>query len=110
MPKLTERQHEIKRLLDSDVGAVDIAEKLGITRNAVYQQIHAIRKKGLLPEGYTPSGEVRISPNQPHPASQAGQATNDDAMRVISTLVTTNAQLADVIERLTAGAGVTADG
>lgn len=56
MPDLTDRQKEIKTRLDEGLGAREIAEELGITRNAVYQQIQRLRKHGVLPSTYTPSG------------------------------------------------------
>ena len=56
MAHMTERQREIKTRLDAGMGARDIAEELGITRNAVYQQIQRMRSHGDLPASYTPSG------------------------------------------------------
>jgi DNA-binding transcriptional regulator LsrR (DeoR family) len=57
MAGMTARQREIKRLLDDGLGAVEIAEKLGITRNAVYQQIQALRRKGEVASDFTPTGQ-----------------------------------------------------
>lgn len=54
--KLTPRQREIKQRLDKGMQARAIAEDLGITRNAVYQQIQRGRRDGWLPADYTPTG------------------------------------------------------
>ena len=53
---LTDRQREIKTRLDKGMQARAIAEDLGITRNAVYQQIQRLRKSGALDPDFTPSG------------------------------------------------------
>lgn len=58
MPDLTPRQREIKERLEKQMSALEIAEDLEISRNAVYQQIQSLRKKGALPRGYTPSGQA----------------------------------------------------
>lgn len=54
---LTDRQREIKNLLDQGLGAREIGDELGISRNAVYQQIQRMRKNGNLSAQYTPSGQ-----------------------------------------------------
>ena len=54
--QLTDRQREIKIRLDRGMGARDIADDLGITRNAVYQQIQRLRRSGALEPDYTPTG------------------------------------------------------
>lgn len=102
MTTLTSRQQEIKTLLDEGLKATEIAEQLGVTRNAIYQQIVAIKKKGELDESYTPSGEVRLSPLQiKH--SQAGMPpTSEETLRVITTLVETNARLSEQVATLSA--------
>lgn len=56
MTQLTERQQAIKSRLDEGKGAREIAEDLGITRNAVYQQIQRLRRHGVVPPDYTPTG------------------------------------------------------
>jgi transposase len=56
MPALTERQQEIKTRLDRGMGAREIANDLGITRNAVYQQIQRMRNYGVLDPSFTPTG------------------------------------------------------
>lgn len=55
--QLTARQREIKELLDQGMGAREIAKKLGITRNAVYQQIQALRRLGAIAPDFTPTGQ-----------------------------------------------------
>jgi transposase len=57
MTVLTERQEQIKIHLENGMGARDVAEELGISRNAVYQQIQRMRRHGALPSNYTPSGQ-----------------------------------------------------
>jgi predicted ArsR family transcriptional regulator len=57
MASLTDRQQEIKTRLDAGLGAREIAQELGITRNAVYQQISRLRKYGVLEPDYTPTGQ-----------------------------------------------------
>lgn len=100
--ELTTRQAEIKRLLDDGQGAKEIADQLGITRNAIYQQITAMKRKGLLSQEYTPTGEVRMPAPadgvRVHtPASGAGAS-----MQVIAELVAMNKTLIALVERLTA--------
>lgn len=55
--QLTERQREIKDRLDQGMGAREIAEDLGVTRNAVYQQIQRLRGYGELEADFTPTGQ-----------------------------------------------------
>lgn len=55
--QLTARQREIKKRLNRGMGAREIAEELGITRNAVYQQIQRMRRSGELDPGFTPTGQ-----------------------------------------------------
>jgi predicted ArsR family transcriptional regulator len=57
--ELTDRQREIKTRLDQGMGAREIAEDLGITRNAVYQQIQRLRRYGVLESSFTPTGAPR---------------------------------------------------
>jgi hypothetical protein len=64
---MTARQQEIKRLLDDGLGAREIADLLGITRNAVHQQIQRLRRNGELPAGFTPSGQA---PRETMPGSR----------------------------------------
>lgn len=64
MSQLTERQREIKERLDTGMQARDIASDLGITRNAVYQQIQRMRNNGVLSHDYTPTGQP-VRENRP---------------------------------------------
>jgi transposase len=59
MHQLTDRQLEIKTRLDKGFQAREIAEDLGITRNAVYQQIQRMRRQGNLDHDFTPTGQPR---------------------------------------------------
>lgn len=91
---LTERQQQIKDLLDAGVPAREVGEKLGITRNAVYQQIAAMRKKGALPLSYTPGGTPSTAAGAPHPAAST------DQMEVIRMLVEQNSALTAQVSAL----------
>lgn len=57
MAQLTDRQREIKKRLIKGMGAREIANELGISRNAVYQQIQRMRRYGELDPGFTPTGQ-----------------------------------------------------
>lgn len=87
MSELTERQQQIKDLLDQGVPAREVGDKLGITRNAVYQQIASMRKKGALPLDYTPGGTASTAAGAPRPADAGA------GLDVIRMLVTQNGQL-----------------
>jgi len=54
---LTERQQQIKARLDNGMGAKEVSQELGISRNAVYQQIQRMRRHGFLLQDYTPTGQ-----------------------------------------------------
>lgn len=54
---LTKRQHEILERLEQAMPVKQIATDLGVSRNAVYLQIERLRNRGVLPPGYTPSGQ-----------------------------------------------------
>lgn len=98
--ELTTRQAEIKKRLDDGQGAREIAADLGITRNAVYQQIVAMKRKGLLSPEYTPTGEVRTPApmDGPRPAMPTGTAS----MQVIADLVAMNKALIDLVAEMQA--------
>lgn len=64
---LTPRQREIKTLLDRGMGAREIANELGVSRNAVYQQIQRLRKNGILDSNYTPTG---LPPREAQPGAE----------------------------------------
>lgn len=61
---MTDRQREIKQLLDRGKQAREIGVEMGISRNAVYQQIQRMRRNGVLPSSYTPSG---VAPRDTRP-------------------------------------------
>lgn len=115
---LTTRQSEIKDLLDEGLGAREIGERLDISRNAVYQQIAAMRRKGVLEPGWTPSGETRLPAGtsaDEHARSIVEYTTGDDGeavppayMTVIRDLVEMNRELVRIVERLTAQSARTA--
>lgn len=54
--ELTESQRKVLELLEQGLTAIQVAEELGITRNAVNQTIARLRKYGVLPSNWTPSG------------------------------------------------------
>jgi len=54
---MTERQRQIKERLDRGMSVREIAEDMGVTRNAVYQQIQRMRRAGDLPAYYTQTGQ-----------------------------------------------------
>lgn len=55
---MTDRQREINRLLERGMTAREIGDEMGISRNAVYQQIQRMRRNGVLPSSFTPSGQA----------------------------------------------------
>lgn len=68
MPNITDRQREILVLFEHGKSAVEIGRELGISRNAVYQQLQRLRRNGHLPADFTPTGqpvrEVRQNPGE----------------------------------------------
>lgn len=105
MAQLTERQAEIKRLLlEEGLTAREAGARLDITRNAVYQVIAALKKKGELPPDFTPSGETRI-PAGGHAAQMVRIATGDGPtsaqLDVVRELAAQNSRLLAIIEHLT---------
>ena len=54
---LTKRQREVLERLEQGFGVKEIANDLGVTRNAVYQHVERLRRQGALAESYTPSGQ-----------------------------------------------------
>lgn len=88
MSTLTERQREIKDRLDDGMQAREIAADLGITRNAVYQQIQRMRNNGVLSHNYTPTGQpVREQrPGMEALAKLIGDGDPSDQTQVAGTL------------------------
>jgi Bacterial regulatory proteins, luxR family len=71
---LTKRQHEILERLEQEMPVKQIATDLGVSRNAVYLQIERLRNRGVLPQGYTPSGQPPRSTPTPMPGLELGAA------------------------------------
>jgi DNA-binding transcriptional MocR family regulator len=72
---LTKRQHEILERLEQAMPVKQIATDLGVSRNAVYLQIERLRNRGVLPPGYTPSGQPpRSATPTPMPGLDLGAA------------------------------------
>ena len=55
--ELTKRQQEVLDRLEQGRAVKEIAADIGVSRNAVYQQIERLRRQGALAETYTPSGQ-----------------------------------------------------
>jgi DNA-binding transcriptional MocR family regulator len=73
--KLTKRQHEILERLEQGMPVKQIATDLGVSRNAVYLQIERLRNRGVLPAGFTPSGQPpRATTPTPMPGLELGAA------------------------------------
>ncbi len=72
---LTKRQHEILERLEQGMPVKQIATDLGVSRNAVYLQIERLRNRGVLPAGFTPSGQpARTVQPTPMPGLELGAA------------------------------------
>lgn len=99
MSEPTDRQAEILAMLNEGMKARAIGEKLGISRNAVYQQIQALKRKGMLDATYTPSGEIRTPAGH---ESNGAAPTGDVLLRVIESQQHTIATQADTCARLAA--------
>lgn len=56
VPTSTKRQQEVLERLEGGVPVKGIAADLGVSRNAVYQVIERLRRDGVLPADFTPSG------------------------------------------------------
>lgn len=92
---LTQRQRDIKAMLDKSLSAQDIADELDISRNAVYAQLEAMKKKGVLPRDYTPSG-------QPPRAARSTPAVAPGDGTLIAQLAGVMRAHADELERMAA--------
>ena len=55
--ELTKRQQEVLERLEQGAPVKQIATDIGVSRNAVYQQIERLARQGALAETYTPSGQ-----------------------------------------------------
>lgn len=107
--QLTERQREVLERLERGMGAREIAEDLGVSRNAVYQQIQRLRRSGELDPAFTPTGQPprESTPGAGTLARIIGADGHDgDAMAVTATLALLNEirytrdQLQSVVTRL----------
>jgi transposase len=93
------------------MGAREIAEELGITRNAVYQQIQRLRKHGELDPGFTPTGQppreqvpgadvlqrlVRLDPS----ITDSEVAATAGSLALINEMRYTRDQLSAIVARL----------
>lgn len=111
-PQLTERQRAIKERLARGMGAREIAEDLGITRNAVYQQIQRMRKYGELDATFTPSGQPpreqlpgsevlsRLLGTDSLPSDGEALASQANAVALLYELKYTRDQLVAIVGRL----------
>ena len=59
---LSKRQREILERLEQAMPVKQIATDLGVSRNAVYMQIERLKRDGVLPAGFTPSGQPPRAP------------------------------------------------
>lgn len=91
MPTMTPRQREVLQLLNDGLQPAQIATQLGVSRNAIYQQIHSLRKRGHLPAGWTPSGRPPRSEDSQVPGVAVLQSllstetgVNDEDVSVIT--------------------------
>jgi hypothetical protein len=59
---LSKRQREIIERLEQAMPVKQIATDLGVSRNAVYLQIERLKRDGVLPATFTPSGQPPRTP------------------------------------------------
>ena len=80
--QLTKRQQEVLDRLEQGMGAKEIANDIGISRNAVYQHIERLRRQGALAETYTPSGQPprRVDVGAAVPAAAPPIAPRESAL------------------------------
>jgi DNA-binding CsgD family transcriptional regulator len=98
--RVTHRQQEIKSRLNDGMSVRDIASDLGITRNGVYQHIHSMRRRGLLPRGYTPTGR-KLHARAQLPDHEIGELERSEADLAIRLLLTEIKRTRDELERIT---------
>lgn len=81
---LTPRQEEILALIKAGRTAREVADELGISRNSVYQSLQRLRRRGALPQGFTPSG---MAPRESATSARvaAPQSSRLEALRVLDT-------------------------
>jgi transposase len=110
--QLTERQREIVDRLEKGIGAREIGQQLGVSRNAVYQQIGKLRRMGVL----DPDPNFRKGPSQETPATFAENVEQfvarsrarldsitqeeEDHRKALDQLAAERVQIEDVIQRM----------
>lgn len=106
-PTFTQRQQEVydRLMQDPPMEARAIAKELNISRNAVYQQITALKRKGALDPTFTPSGEVRASAGSERAEQIVGFVAGNGhgttaTLDVVRELVQQNSRLIAQNERL----------
>ncbi len=107
MAKLTPRQQQVKDALSEHKQAREIAEELGISRNAVYQQIQRLRRIGELDFDFTPTGtpvrerrpQADPRPLQSKALEAGGRALAMELARVRDDLDRISARLSEIVPR-----------
>jgi transposase len=107
MHQLTDRQLEIKTRLDKGFQAREIADELGISRNAVYQVIQRLRKYGVLDHDFTPTGQAPRELTSSSVLNAIGRSANGEtdaetagALALVLELRRTRDELAVITRRL----------
>lgn len=105
--ELTKRQQEVLERLEQGQGVKQIANDIGISRNAVYQHIERLRRQGALAETYTPSGQPPRRPVVGAVAIGPATAPRDSALALLRRLAragdTEGPEYAEAIEGAIAG-------
>lgn len=104
MTNLTERQQQVKDLLDQGIQAREIGERLGISRNAVYQTIARLKKYGVLESDFTASGEpapqTRVLQQLTNGLEHASTTHGTLVATLVDELARTQQELAGIANRL----------
>lgn len=53
---MTPRQRQVLAMLSEGLTVREVAARLGVSRNAIYQHIDALKRQGALDPGFTPTG------------------------------------------------------
>lgn len=115
---LTSRQSEVLRLLQEGHQIRAVADHMGITRNAVYDQIKTLKRKGALDQHWTATGEIRAPAGSEHsreildfvtgagPIPNSGSSSALEVIRSLTDqngiLLAQNDKLIDMVDRLAA--------
>jgi predicted ArsR family transcriptional regulator len=100
---MTHRQQEIKTRLDDGMTVREIAADLGITRNGVYQHIHSMRRRGVLPSAYTPTGRHLRARLPSTSIAELEKTESDLAIRLLlNEIERTREELERITQRLSA--------